>query len=402
MRYLIAVLFFCTATAQAQACTSWLGCGLKHLKGEAAFEEVARFERQQQEEVLNNFKGHKAEILQRLLAYKTQVSKQAYAQTLRLCWAYREAMGLKAPHPEKFEYQGGGGNLSRYNLSDSVKAWGEIYAHGAYQTLDGISGLKAHLIEIRGLGFFDFGSWFQSMYAMSLISSTGFFYAAAHCLNTVSAREIQRFASAILIVDYEGTLTSQVALNLSLAKLIGFIRGPLNQWFWQPLTSVFARVQKRFGKPTLVIGGLSTGLIVGDHLACQFTRMEAAQANLAEYFKQNGQAEHSPSERLHIAFKLAQYFKTYQMACREISSGETPCQVAKQNFIAAVQRLNFYIQLSDYKNDLQQIRSVTKAAKDLERRLRVCGGVQNNESDLQQDYLDILEILIPVVEKLAL
>ena len=388
----------------SSGCSSWISCGLNGLSGQAAFEEIARVEQEQNQKVLEQFSGEKEEIVSRLVAYKQQVAATSYHQTLRLCMAYREAMGLGRPHATAGEY----------SLDDSIKAWGEIYGHGLYQTVDGIVGLKSDYIEVSGEGVFDFSTWFKSMYTLNFLSSTGFLYGASHCLNTVNAREIQKFAAAVMIVDYEGTLSSQIGLNLSLSRLITLISGPLSRWVLHPLGSAFAKISQRLPLPSKVIVGGAVGIIAFDGFNCHMAKMGQAEERMSRYLEettQNNNQVLAQKVRIGNAIKVARALRTANKACANelLKNGRTEeCQQAFDSLKTVIDQTNFEREIPLYKADLEAAGKKTVQPQKSPVNKWYCEELvplvppqgKAASQGLYKDYLEILAVIVPVVEAL--
>ena len=396
---LLGLMLLSSQPALANSCPSWISCGLNGLRGEAAFEAVSDFQHKQHEELSKYFVGDQLSVAQRLSSYRIEVAKNSYRQTLRLCWAYREAMGLSNDqHPSSLSraYKTNDGQTVQFSIADSLAAWGEVYAHGLYQTVDGIAGLKSDYVAITGLGFFDFETWFKSMYAINFISTTGFLYGAAHCLNTVNAREIQKFASAILIVDSEGTLTSQVALNWSMGRFIGLIAGPVNRWVLNPLSSVFSKAKTLITKPRLIVAGIPTSILLTDNLFCKLSTMDSSQAALAK-FVENVTKERSETgssielkRRIQTTLELAQAFKVYR------DGGPSDA------FLKAVQTSAILKDIDLFEKDRRAHSKASELSTHSSgnRCARPAQKLVGSATDLNADYVELLGILIPIVRDL--
>lgn len=396
---LLGLMFLSSQPALANSCSSWISCGLNGLRGEAAFEAVSDFQHKQHEELSKYFVGDQLSVAQRLSSYRIEVAKNSYRQTLRLCWAYREAMGLSNDqHPSSLSraYKTNDGQTVQFSIADSLAAWGEVYAHGLYQTVDGIAGLKSDYVAITGLGFFDFETWFKSMYAINFISTTGFLYGAAHCLNTVNAREIQKFASAILIVDSEGTLTSQVALNWSMGRLIGLIAGPVNRWVLNPLSSVFSKVKTLITKPRLIVAGIPTSIVLTDNLFCKLSTMDSSQAALATFVGNvtKDRTETGSSielkRRIQTTLEIAQAFKVHR------DGGPS------EDFLKAVRASGFLRDIEAFEKDRLQLLKPSESSPRARSNncVRPTQNSASSQSDLKADYIELLGILLPVLRDL--
>jgi hypothetical protein len=394
------LMFLSFDQASANSCSSWISCGLNGLRGEAAFEAVSDFQRKKHEELSKHFVGEQLDVAQRLSDFRIQVAKNSYRQTLRLCWAYREAIGLNNElHPSSATrgYKNNDGQQVQYSAGDSLAAWGEVFAHGLHQTVDGITGLKSDYIQVTGLGFFDFETWFKSMYAINFVSTTGFLYGAAHCLNTVSAREIQKFASAILIVDSEGTLASQVALNWSLARLIGLIAGPVNRWVLNPLSPVFSKVKASITKPRLIVAGIPTSIVLTDNLFCRLSEMDSSHSALASFVSNATKESTGPESSLEFKRRIQMTLMTAQ-AFKDHRDGGP-----KDDFIQTVQSSGFFRNIEALETDLRLLNkpneSLPRASgNSCNRPVQKSGSAEN---DFKSDYVNLLAILIPVARDLG-
>lgn len=388
----------------SSSCSSWISCGLNGLSGQAAFDEISRVEQEQNQKVLEQFSGEKEEIVRRLMTYKQQVADTSYKQTLRLCMAYREAMGLGTPHETAGEY----------TLEDSMKAWGNIYGHGLYQTVDGIVGLKADFIEVSGEGIFDFSSWFKSMYTLNFLSSSGFLYGASHCLNTVNAREIQKFAAAVLIVDYQGTLASQVGLNFTLSRLITLVAAPLSRWVVHPLGSVFAKISQRLPMPSKVVVGGAVGIAAFDTFNCHMSKMGQAEERMTRYLEEttkNNNQTMAQKVRIGNTIKVARALRSANKACANdlFKTGRNEsCQQAVDALKTVIDETGFERELSSYKMDLESAGKKPVEMQKSSSSKWYCEELvplvppqgKAASQGLYQDYLQILAVVVPAVEAL--
>ena len=161
------------------------------------------------------------ETLKKLYEYRMIVQKNAYADTMKLCSAYRQAVNMGLPayhehlsspyyinHPNTEVREWARGLTHQYGqmLSSSLQMWMRLGFEGGSQPFSSMFGLKADYIEKTNTGFFEMRSWFQSLYSLFLINSLGFVSGASHCLGSLDENEISRFASAIMIFDSEASL----------------------------------------------------------------------------------------------------------------------------------------------------------------------------------------------------
>lgn len=436
-RLLIVLIFASTASvAGADGCTSWLCSANSLLRGEDAFLALRHQETSLERDVLKNYSGNHPEIMTRLHRYREFVQQNSYRQTLRLCWAYRAAAGMGNTHPsagavnyekdgisDQIRYVHPNGDVQKYNQADSLLAWSEIYAHGLYQPIDAIVGLKGDYLQVSHLGFFSFQSWFRSMYAMNFVSSTGFLYGAIHCLNTTNSRDLQKFAGAILAVDYEGTLTTEVGSGFAIGKLAALIARPLSRWTLRPLQNFFSWLKPKIKKPVLIVAGIPTTVILADNLACKMIQLEASQKAMAVEMNLLTESTTESNHRRHIHIRrhnvigLTRSFLEAKKKCDAVSvSGElNHCSEQYAPFIDLIRRSGFHRELDDYRRDLflaQKDRETTivqSATPRETRNLYYCSGGASGEQvprdkngtlDLQQAYLTMLELLIPITESL--
>ncbi|MBY0315695.1 MAG: hypothetical protein K2Q26_09260 [Bdellovibrionales bacterium] len=434
---LVVIIFASTASvAAADGCTSWLCSANSVLRGEDAFMALRQQETTLEQEVLNHYSGNHPEIMARLHRYREYVHQNSYRQTLRLCWAYRAAAGMGNTHPstDAVTYEAGrlsdqirhtrsNGEVQKYNQADSLLAWSEIYAHGLYQPIDAIVGLKSDYLQVSHLGFFSFQSWFRSMYAMNFVSSTGFLYGAIHCLNTTNSRDLQKFAGAILAVDYEGTLTTEVGSGFVIGKLAALIARPISRWTLRPLQNFFSWLKPKIKKPVLVVAGVPTTVILADNLACKMIQLEASQKALTAEMHHLTESTAEASHRRHLPIRrhkvlgLTRSFLEAKKNCDAVSvSGELHhCSEQYAPFIDLIRRSGFHRELNDYRRDLalaqkdREAAILQSATPRKTRNLYYCtGGLsgdqvprdKNGALDLQQAYLTMLELLIPMTESL--
>ena len=161
---------------------------------------------------------------------------------------------------------------SGITLADSTLAWGNIVKHGLavpFSTMEipftSVIGIKSDFNHESQVKIWQFDSWFRSVHALFLVSSSGFLQGAVHCLNTLEHRDIQLFAAAIMIADQEATLASHVALWTSagfifklIGKAIAYI--PFPERFLATLANL------RMTKTQLVFGSLIVVPIAVDNL----------------------------------------------------------------------------------------------------------------------------------------
>ncbi|MCB0348291.1 MAG: hypothetical protein KDD37_05620 [Bdellovibrionales bacterium] len=233
--------------------------GLNATAQEMLFNQEVVDAEQQIEEIGNQ------EAIDRLKAYKETVEKEAYKTTLQLCEGYRRAAGM-GPHPYHGRYM--------FSLDEAGAAWGKVIAEGTMHSFSAIGGLKADYIEIANVGFFDFESWFNSMYTKFLINSDGFLKGAVHCLNSVSKTDINQLAAAIVIADQESTLATEIGITLSGGKVIGVLGKVIKNSRWYVGIGRFfgSKIPTRLRAPLFYTSVGSLGLGLGTFL---YTKVQA-------------------------------------------------------------------------------------------------------------------------------
>lgn len=198
------------------------------------------------------------EAVKMLAAYKKEVEENAYKATLQLCEGYRRATN-QGPHPYHGRYM--------YSFEEAMAAWGKVIAEGGLQTFNGIYGKKADYIHLQELGFFDFNAWFNSVYTLYLVNSTGFLQGAMHCLNSVNARDINKLAAAIVIADNESTLVTMVAsgeaIGVAAKAIFKGLAAVASRSNWILRTGSYLRntIWSKIRKPTIYV--TTTGLAFG-------------------------------------------------------------------------------------------------------------------------------------------
>ena len=179
------------------------------------------------------------ERLARLLRYRAEVERSAYAETLRLCASYP---GAKSSPP---------------HAPESNFAWLHILARGLTQPLSLFStrdhhGIKGLYNEVHRTRVWQFDAWLRSVHVVYLVNAAGFRRAAAECLGTTDRASIEAFAFSITAVDLIGSIsTGQLMLepiNIALGWLL--VRGMA---FWGGrVTPYFARQVGRFATLTIL------------------------------------------------------------------------------------------------------------------------------------------------------
>ena len=226
------------------------------------------------------------EALQNLYEYRQIVQKNAYADTMRLCSAYRQAVNMGPPayhehlsspyymNHSSTEVRKWAQNITRQYgeaLSSSLQAWMRLAYEGGAQPFSAMFGMKADYIEKTNTGFFEMRSWFQSLYALFLINSLGFTAGASHCLGSLNENEINRFASAIMIFDSEASLAGHALTFWTGGVIINYLikavrlplrsAGQITSSFIQKMKHHFAwniKIHPAFSKRNiLTAGGLS-------------------------------------------------------------------------------------------------------------------------------------------------
>lgn len=195
-------------------------------------------------------------VVDRLASYKRGVEKTAYETTLKLCEGYRRAKYL-GPHPYHGKWM--------YSFNQSMNAWTKVAKEGALQPLSAIGGLKADYLSLQNIGFFDFESWFGSMYTFYLVNSLGFLSGAMHCLDTMDQSEINYFAATIVIVDYEMSLAAHTGVTIAAGQVFSMI-AKATRFVWRPVGKLIGVATTRISPTPLKVMGLSLGGVIADNL----------------------------------------------------------------------------------------------------------------------------------------
>lgn len=414
-----------STNAIADDCHGWL-CSAMSKKTDEPLSDIYSFVDRKTLAAIQKAKQSENSALVRVLENKEAISRVAYETTLDLCWAYRESQGLGHGHPylhkdaKSFVYSRKDGTTKKYSLEKSLEVWAKIFARGLYQPIDGIVGEKADYIEIRNLGFFDVESWFASMYVIHLVGSPGFLAAATHCLPHGDTKEVARFASAIIAVDLAGSLTTETLAGWGVGKLGQIISRFVSRWWIaSPLKTLFTSVKSKITKPMLIVAGVPTSIVLADNLMCKFARQDQAEQVLSSTFAQmtandpEGLHRRKIHERIHVALKLYQSYSRSKRDCeKRTPSSPSDCIDDYKPFIQQLKDRRFSENLNDYIKD--QRNAEQERQRLIQQSLNpavthnyyYCSGEddknisQKKEGalDIQQAYLDILDLLIPLTQ----
>ena len=172
------------------------------------------------------------ESLQKIYEYRIKVQKSAFADTMKLCIAYRKARGLVTPQLHTIH-----GDFNQHkdpNIRDwaqkmdqkygvfesaSLQSWMKILVEGTKQPFSAMGGLKSDFneaqIDYKGYSFKVrdmFERWFLSLYSVFLVESDGFLEASLHCLGDLSMNQIEEeilnFRFTILFFDTQASAQS--------------------------------------------------------------------------------------------------------------------------------------------------------------------------------------------------
>ena len=352
------------------------------------------------------------ETLQTLNEYKTNIQAQSYVTTMRLCAAYRVAKGMGLPdyhkkinsapyinHPD-VHVREWAQNMSReYGevVSSSIQSWLKVIYEGGVQPLSALFGMKSDYIYKRNLSFFELHSWFYSLYTLYLVDSLGFLQASMHCLATLDADVINRFATTVMIVDSEISLLGHALTLWGGAKVIQLIFQAL-KWTWRPVAkmgSAFLRKvdisPSRF-ETGLKIAGLFTVVGLGAWSMEQFkTQRETARAGKETIITDDLNRDQSLFERreklkrhytlLHET--LEYYVSLYTGECSSFGQDTPECENIDTQWIQWVLDKFSEQQIFLMKEDYHYLQN------------------KSLESDVEKIYVDLLDQFLPLVEEVT-
>jgi len=221
--------------------------------------------------------------LARLTAFKAEVERGAFSQTMKLCEGYRRARGM-GPSGYHGAYV--------YSTEESLGEWAKVAREGLIQPFSAMFGLKADYLAFNNVSLFAFHSWFRSLYSLYLINSMGFLQASMHCLNTMDQREINLFASAIVAVDLESTLVSELGLMWTGGRVLGLIIR-VTSYVVRSSHYLLKLIGIRLSKTHLIIGGIVVGPILVENLMDYLRSVDQAKQAIKELldFSPEGRAK---------------------------------------------------------------------------------------------------------------
>jgi hypothetical protein len=215
------------------------------------------------------------ESVRRVLAFRQNVEKNAYQDTLKLCEGYRRARGLG---PSAFH------GSYMFSLDESLAAWAHVLGAGLWQPVSGMFGLKADYATLHRLKMLSLESWFGSVYALYLVHSLGFLQGAMHCLDSMDQREINLFAAAIVAADYEASLATQIAASWPSARVTSFLIKSTS-YIWSPIRYLMRLLNLRLTKAHLIFGAAIVVPIATDNLFVYMNKMQAARDFVADLMR---------------------------------------------------------------------------------------------------------------------
>lgn len=313
-------------------------------------------------------------VVDRLVAFKYSVQNSAYDTTLKLCEGYRRARNL-GPHPYHGKWV--------YSLDQAVGAWTKIAREGATQPLTALGGLKSDYLVLNNAGFFDFESWFGSMYSFYLVNSLGFLGAATHCLNTMNQKEIHYFAAAILAVDYEMSLATHAGLGWTSGKILSLII-KATRFVWNPLGKIIKIAQVRVGQTPIRIAGIFLGGVVADNLLLYAQKREQSLEVIQSIYSQEG--------ALNNDLRRRGRFLTLNHAY-EIAIAQRQEEVRLKNANQIVDENRVYKPFYDHLKENFDMETIQKMDEDLE-------FFQNKTflSPEESAYKDLLSGFLPIIK----
>lgn len=333
------------------------------------------------------------EVLNELQAYRLEVEKNAYVNTLKLCEGYRRAKGL-GPHPSHGQYM--------FSADEAASAWGKVLKEGAAQPFSAVFGLKADFLEKGHYGYFDFKSWFQSMHTMFFINSSGFLAGAMHCLNTMDQREIGKLATAIVIVDYEASLVSHavntgvvggatLAVFWSATKIFRVI-GHSTRFLWSPTGRILKTFNARIPKvpylskipkrASYVAAKVTLGVLVADQLIIYMNWMDQQKALVKDILDPKSELNQDEDQGVRF-LKLYHGVEVFRPIYKQYKS--YPAEVCESCE-------DPYTPFYDYLD--QNISSIEFAEMQAD---QLSLSNQNNLSNEENSYLKMLNAFVPIL-----
>ena len=373
-------------------------------------------------------KSFGSSVLQDLNEYRSQIRQSAYETTLRLCTAYRIAVGMGLPEYHKkvnsSEYlqhadprvRQWAENLNRQygdTVSSSMQAWLKTAYEGGVQPFTIIFGNKADYLAETHTGIFELKAWFYSLYTMYLVDSLGFLSAAVHCLGTHEVDEVNRFAVAVMMFDSAASIPGHLVFMWTGGMILkGLWRA--SKWSFRPVLRMASATKQRLnhvlqqitGKPvpvesswsqqashtvaqwllrflpyttrrnTLITGGVGGGGIGGvwitDIVRDRFKQREILEEEIAILTTEG--RDWDQVKRMHL---LNQVFQIFAPIYQEEQNKTTPCSECYNPFYDFVSEQFTEETLALMKQDFSDLQ----------------------ESEEYIGYLTLLEHFLPVVEE---
>jgi hypothetical protein len=241
------------------------------------------------------------------------------------------------------------------------------------------------------------------------VTSSGFLYGAAHCLNTLNAREIQAFAASIMRVDVAGSTAGELALGWTIGKVLWLTVG---RWALQPLRSAFTKWERARIKPALILSGGSLAALLGDQYYCLQALREITTEEITRLFAEAASgAQMERHRRIQNVIRVGRAYGDVQFNCRTKAGGavndSSSCKLALREFVDTVKSTGMRRELAQYERDLEATRQ-GGGDKDAARTVLHCGMDQSSVQgsvgtlkSLEQIYKMTLSVLIPVVREQA-
>ena len=289
-------------------------------------------------------KEYESELSMKLQAYRIEVEKNAYADTMNLCIGY---LAIKRNNPRAYEL------ARKYHKNDQVfdkysaaVSCFEVIKQGAANPFQANFGGLKHQEHIgKNKGFWDYDSWFMSMYSTMLVHSTGFLSAAMHCLGTMDQDEINDFAGTILLTDITtsaaiygvaGAITVAGAIEAAVINLIARAT-----WFiWNPVKRGLSLAAKVYRKPPVKMATWATGALVADN----FLRILEERDELTKYSAEIFDEESAWVKSSRMRTRAVRLDLTLKLFLRTAENETDECKEG----LTSVKCREFYAEFFDY------------------------------------------------------
>ena len=348
------------------------------------------------------------EVLQALYNYRSEIRKNAYSITMRLCPVYRLAVGkglpdyhkkmrkseyVNHPHPQVQAWVQNMNDRYGEDVSQSLQEWVRLVYEGGVQPFSSLFGMKADYLEVTHHSLLEFRSWFYSLYTLYLVDSLGFVAGAMHCLDTVDNSEINRFAQALLIVDSEMSLAGHAVTFWTGGKIIGLIIRGANLSF-RPVSRASQAFIKKMGWDKALIkkysgfGGLAALSGLGAWLSYSFFSLQEDTENLRHFIRESMEDKSTGGVPMNAHFHRSENMRNYALLRRTYEIYERLSD--EKGFLILQDEDNLFSQfvLSNFNRETIFImRDNYNSLKG--RRL---------ENSLDQKYFDLLDRFFPIVE----